>query len=248
MWKNLFLALVFSFTFVRCAEKPISSLSAEEGISRIRSSHADQYWEKVVNEVNEYRSRYPYTQYAPEAEMLQADAYFQSSRYPEAVASYEEFLKKNPSNPQAAFAAFRVGESYDAEAPEEIDREQDFALKAIDRYTVFLERYPTAKWVGQAKVRVELLRRRIAEHSLFVARFYWRKELYQGALSRYLAILSDYGQYEDLKTEARERAVESYLKLADILENDPKSDKIVYFKNTTPAELRKKAEMLRSSK
>lgn len=248
MFKQVFLVFAVLFAVISCAEKPISNLSPEEGITRIRASHADEYWERVVSDVNEYRSRYPYSQYAPEAELLQADAYFKSGRYAESVAAYEEFMRKNPTHNKASFAAFRLGQSYDFEAPEEVDREQDFALKAIEKYAVYLERYPNSEWTKEAKDRLSILRRRIAEHSLFIARFYWRKDLYQGALSRYMKIIEEHGQYEDLKLEARQRAAESYLQLADLLEKDPKSDKIVYFRNSTPAELRKKADLLRSSK
>lgn len=224
-----------------CEPKPISDLAAEDGISRIRSYHADKSWERVITEVNEYRSRYPYTQFAAEAELLQADAYFQAERFPEAVAAYEDFLRKNPSHPQADLAAFRIARSYDLQSPEEIDREQLNAIKAIERYGSFLERYGQSKYGGEARTRTDVLRRRIAEHFAFVARFYWKKDLFQGALSRYLIILDEYGMFDDLKQEARDRAAQSYRELADILEKDPKSDAVVYFRGQTPEALRKKA-------
>lgn len=236
------------FLALACEPKPISEVSPDEGIQRIRAGHEDKQWEKVISEVNEYRSRYPYSQYASEAELLQADAYFSGNRFPEAVAAYEEFLKKNPSHQSAALASFRIAKSYDGQSPEEIDREQAFAIKALEKYGSFLENFAQSAFVAEAKVRTGVLKRRIADHTAFVARFYWKKDLYQGALSRYLLILEQFPEYDDLRIEARERAVKSYESLADKLDKDPKSDEVSYFKNQTSGDLRKKAKELEAQK
>jgi outer membrane protein assembly factor BamD len=234
---------VFALAFlIGCEPPPISELSAENGIQRIRERHVDESWDKVITDVNEFRSRYPYTQYAAEAELMQADAFFQASRYPEAIVAYEDFLRKQPSHSNADLAAFRVGRSYDLQSPDTIDREQESSLKAIEKYQSFLERYPTSALKDQAKDQLALLRRKVAEHYVFVARFYWKKSLYQGSLSRYLRILEEFPMYADLRTEAKERAAECYLRLAQELEKDPKSDLAVYFLGSSPQDLRKKSE------
>jgi outer membrane protein assembly factor BamD len=233
-------------TLMACEPPPISELSAEMGIQRIRTRHQDKSWETVLTEVNEYRSRYPYTQYASEAELLQADAYFQASRYPEAVVAYEDFLRKQPKHTHSDLAAFRIGRSYDLQSPSTSDREQESSLKALEKYGAFLEHYPKSKIVGEVKERVGVLRRKVADHSIFVARFYWKKDHYQAALNRYLKIIEEFPMYEDLKSEAKERASLSYLALAMQLEKDPKSDLAVQFVGQTPAELRAKGEKIKN--
>lgn len=236
------LLAAFALALSACEPPSISMLSPEEGMQRIRNSHSEENWDFVVSEVNEYRSRYPYSQYAAEAELLQADAYFQSMRLPEAIAAYEEFLKRNPNHAQAPLAAFRIARCYDKQSPEEVDREQVFALRALERYSSFLERYPTAADAAQAKERIQTLRRRLADHTAFVARFYWKRGQYQGALTRYLEVLEDFPFYEDLRKEAGERAAESYRELAKALERDPKSDATLFYSRFTPGDLRKKAD------
>ena len=135
---------------------------------------------------------------------------------------------------------FRAARCYDLQSPEEIDREQLNATKGLTRYGSFLERFPTSATASEAKERIEILRRRVADHSAFVAHFYWKKDLYQGALTRYLQILKEYPMYDDLRELAAERASQSYFRLADELQADPKSDLKVFFKNDTPDGLRKK--------
>lgn len=240
------LFVVMLFIVGACNEKPISDLSPEQGMDRVRKKHADGHWEEVITQVNEYRSRYPYTPFSAEAELLQADAFFQGDRFPEAIAAYEEFIKKNPKHAQANFASFRVAQSYDKQSPKEIDREQENAYTAIDKYNVFLERYPDSKHANDAKTRVNILKRRVADHFVFVARFYWKKKLYSGALNRYLQILEKHSNFSDLKKEATERAASAYNELADILEKDPESEKIVYFRKSSPADLRALAKELKN--
>ncbi len=240
---SLFLALITA-----CEPPPISSLSAEDGIARIRENHNDERWDIVASDVTEYRSRYPYSKFAAEAELLQGDAYFQSGRYPEAITVYDGFLAKFPKHPKAAFALFRNGLCLDKQSPEAVDREQRYSERALETYAGYLEKYPEGGEVGEVKDRIQVLRTRIAGHYLFVARFYWKKELYQSALYRYLEILQKFPMYPDMKSEATTRASEAYERLADLLEKDPKSDLYTSFKGETPASLRAKGQELLKSR
>ena len=64
--------------------------------------------------------------------MLQADAYFMASKYTEAIVAYEDFLRRNPTDSKVPFAAFRIASAYDKQSPEAKDREQYFAIKALE--------------------------------------------------------------------------------------------------------------------
>lgn len=230
-----------------CEPPPISQLPAESGIARIRENHADERWDLTISEVDEFRSRYPYSQYAAEAELLQADAFFQSGRYPEAIGTYDSFVSKFPRHPQAGFALFRSALSIDRQSPEQIDREQIYSQRAIDTYGRFLEKHPNDENRETAKQRIKELRRRVAEHYLFIARFYWKKDMYHSALSRYLEIISEYPMFPDLREEAIERASEAYEELATRLEKNPDSDQFRYFKDQSPESLRQQAARLRQN-
>ena len=228
-----------------CRTIPISEKSQDDGISTIREDFGDENWSEVVTNVDEYKTRYPYSKYIPEAELLQANAYYLSSKYPEAIAAYEDFARKNPLNSNVALAYYRIANSYDSMAPEAVDREQASAKKAISRYQYYLKNYPTGERINEAEERIKILTRRLAEHETFVARFYWRKDMYSASLNRYLTVIKNYGQYTDLKQEALERASVCYEELAKLLKEDPESDKFEVFKGSTPEDLQKKAYELK---
>ncbi|MES2614204.1 MAG: outer membrane protein assembly factor BamD [Bdellovibrionota bacterium] len=236
------LALFFSvINFVSCKTVPISDLTQEDGIARIKKNYEAKEWTEVINNVDEYKTRYPYSQYTQDADLMQGDAYYQSDRYPEAIAVYEDFVRKNPTHSQVALATYRISKCYDFQAPDNIDRDQANSKKALDKFNYYIQNFPKTEWIDEAKQRREVLNRRIADHSEFIAQFYWKKDQYASALSRYLEILKSYSNYGDLVKLAKERASLCYLELAKILEKNPTSDAFVFFKNETPDTLKQKA-------
>jgi outer membrane protein assembly factor BamD len=227
-----------------CEIKPITELTADEGIARLRGLHKDESWERLVQEVNEYRSRFPYSQYASEAELMQADAFFRTNRYPECIANYDDFLRRNPSHAQADFALFRVAKSYDQQSPEEVDREQATTQKSIEKYSELLQRFPRSSHAKESSERIAQLKLRLAQHHLFVAEFYWKKQLWHGALTRFLYVADTFQTFKDIETTALAKASDAYLKLAEQLEKNPKSDELSFYKSATPQQLKDKSSKL----
>lgn len=130
--KRFFPLFVIAFLLVgivSCKTTTISDMSQDDGISSIREDFEDKNWSEVISKVDEYNARYPYSKYNVEANLMQANAYYLSDKYPEAIAAYEDFIRKNPSNSNVNLAYYRIARSYDAQAPEAIDREQVNAKK-----------------------------------------------------------------------------------------------------------------------
>ncbi|NBX15850.1 MAG: outer membrane protein assembly factor BamD [Proteobacteria bacterium] len=227
-----------------CEVKPISEITAEEGIVRLRGLKKDEAWERLIQEINEYKSRYPYSQYSAEADLLQADAFFVTRRYPESIANYDDFLRRNPSHAQADFSLYRIAKAYDLQSPEAVDREQLTALKAIEKYADLTQRFPKSSHIPEAQQRMLTLKRRLAEHHMFIGNFYWKKELWHASLTRFLYVAENFGEIKDLQSAATSKAADAYLKLAEQLEKNPKSDAVSFYKSTTPAELKTKASQL----
>ncbi|NBO37549.1 outer membrane protein assembly factor BamD [bacterium] len=233
-----------SLFMLGCEIKPITELSAEDGIVRLRGLHKEESWERLVQEVNEYRSRFPYSQFASEAELLQADAYFRTNRLPEAIANYDDFLKRNPSHAQADFALFRIAKSYDQQCPDDSEREQATTQRALEKYNELQQRFPRSTHIQESTDRSVILKRRLAEHHIFVGDFYWKKQLYHASLSRYLYVMENFSEQKDIQVSALSKASESYLKLAELLEKNPNSDEVSFFRSQTPSQLKEKSIQL----
>lgn len=227
-----------------CEPKSISQLSDDEGIQRIRKNHQEKRWEQLIQEVSEYKSRYPYSPHAVEADLLLGDTYFESRRYPEAFVQYEDFSRRNPKHPKVPLACYRMAKSLEAQAPKEIDREQVYSIRAVERYEHCLSQYPADEFKREAQESLKVLRMRIIDHAIFIAKFYAKKDLPHAALSRYLKVLSDPSVPEATRKVARKNAADAYRSLANELEKDRASDATIYFRNQTPEGLRKLASEL----
>lgn len=230
--------------FVSCTETPISELPQDEGLARIKKSYDDKDWSQVTSMVDEYKNRYPYSKYTKEVELMQADSYYQLRKYPETIAVYENFVKKNPSDTNVGLANYRIAKSYDAQAPDNEDRDQSNSQRALQKYEEFLSssKHTEQDWLVDAGDRKNALINRIANHDLFVAKFYWNQDEYAAALSRYLKIIKTYPELKDLVDNAKKMASKCYLELASYLKKNPKSEEYVYFKDATPETLEKNAQ------
>lgn len=226
----------------------ISDMPEERGYAEIKKEYAHKEWGDVTKDIGEFRTRYPYSKYSAELELIQADSYFQSRDYLAAVVTYEDFIKRNPYDENLAFANYRIAESYDRDSSKDIDRDQTNTQKAVNKYNDFLKKFPDSKYVPFTKERLAVLSRRLAEHHAFVATFYWHQHLYAAALMRYLYILDNFQQFNDIISTAKENGAVCYRKLAEKLEDNPQSDKFVFFKNETPKSLREKGKILAGTK
>ncbi len=234
----IFLSSCTSFTSV-------SQLSEDKGYEEIKKMYQTRKFDQVTIDVNEYRIRYPYSKYTPELEILQANSFFYTKKFSTAAVTYEDFIRRNPNDPSVEFANYRIAECYDFDSSVDDDRDQANTEKAVKQYKVFISKYPNSQdYKEKSEKRLETLERRLADHSVFVAKFYWQKHLYAAALMRYLYLLDNYSQFEDIDKIARKNGAVCYNKLADKLEKKPDSEEYIFFRNETPQGLRAKAKLL----
>jgi outer membrane protein assembly factor BamD len=228
-----------------CEEKEFDPNDPAKSYGIAKEPYDDESYELAVTKLGEFKSRFPYSKYAVEAELLIANAQYELGRYTEAALAYEQFVKLHPKHPKVDFAAFRVGESYWQDAPEEIDREQDYTIKAVREWEKLIARQPDSPYSKQARELVKQGKRRIAESIGFVARFYCKQAVYHACAYRSIQLADEYPEFPDLRVQALENAIMSLEKVADAKAADPSSDKNLYFKQMSAQEIRERAANFR---
>lgn len=151
----------------------------------------DRYLE-AVERFRILKSRYPYSKYAALATLKIGDAHFQEEAYLEAASAYKIFRDLYPRHEQAPYALFRMGESYYNTLPSTIDRDLEPAQAAIDSYNQLLRENPGSPHQKEAEARIKDLREKLAEKEAYVGDYYFKRELYQAAASRYAFLLQNY--------------------------------------------------------
>jgi outer membrane protein assembly factor BamD len=228
-----------------CAEKEFDPNNPEKSYAIAKEPYDDENYEIALTKLGEFKSRFPYSKYAAEAELLIANSQFELSHYTEAALAYEQFVKLHPKHPKVDFASFRVGESYWQDAPDSIDREQDYTLKAIKEWEKLIEKMPDSPYAKKAKELVAQGKRRVADSIMFIVKFYCKQELFHACAYRAIQLADEYGEFKDLRVDALQYAIRSLDHVAEAKAKDPTSDKNLYFKTMTAEQIRARADNFR---
>ncbi|QJA05472.1 outer membrane protein assembly factor BamD [Thermosulfurimonas marina] len=174
------------------AKKPQpAEAKLRELVERAQRHFERGYYELAEKDFEEIRDRYPDSPYALWAELKLADCKFFAGKYLEAVVLYQEFEKLHPTNEAVPYVIFQIGTCY-YRLMLSPDRDQTNTRKAIEAYERLIKTYPDAPYVYEARRRIARARERLAEHELYVARFYYRTGGYRAAYYRLLYLLDNY--------------------------------------------------------
>lgn len=243
MNKILFLLSLIVF-LMACEEKTLTSDPAES-FSRSKAYYDDGDYEIAINKLGEFKSRFPYSQFAQEAELLIADSHFQLGHFEEAAAAYSSFAKLHPKHPKKPFAMFRAGQCYWSLSPEDIDREQDFTELAVEQWRTLVQTYPDNEYTKLALPLIGKGERRLADSYQFAADFYCKQKIYESCAFRSMALIEAYPQFKDLRKIALKRIVASLDQVAKAKKMDPDSDKNIYHQTMSAEEIEALADRFR---
>ena len=177
--------------------------------SGVEALQAQDYGE-AADLFTKLKDRYPFSPYAIPGEMALADALFLDESYEVAAEAYKEFASMHPAHDQIPYVLFQVGMSnYNVRST--IDRAQPHVVEALEYFYRVRDTYPDTPYGRNAQDYVELCRRRLADHELFIADFYWKAERYKSAWSRYNYVLDQFPDLPDVVRYALERSQMAYM-------------------------------------
>lgn len=151
-----------------------------------------QDYSDAIKTFTALKERYPYSRYAILAELKLADAYFQREEYPQAIAAYEDFSRLHPKNEAIPYVLYQIGESHYRQLLS-VDRDQSATKQAILAFERLVKSYPQCSYASKAEEKIQNCRKLLAEHEVYVGRFYYKSEHYRAALARFKGVLDDYG-------------------------------------------------------
>ena len=182
--------------------KPVTySLTAKQNYEKGMAELKDENYPEALKYFQFVKQKYPFSKYAVLAELAIADANFARGTYNEAIDSYKSFLRLHPTHEKVedGYVAFRIGESYVKDMPEDVwilppsyEKDQSAVVDAQRELDDFLKKYPNSSYVGKAReLRKEVLKR-LVDHEVYVARFYLKRDhpkaaamRLEGAIRRY---------------------------------------------------------------
>ncbi len=160
---------------------------------------------------DELERLHPYSDLAPKAKLLSAQAHYLNEDYDEAIIGFDQFLQLHPSHPDAPFALYQKALCY-YEQISDVSRDQDMTRHAMEVLELVRQRYPNSGEAKEAAIKLDLTRDHLAGKEMEIGRWYQRQGQLQAAIARFRTVIDQY-QVTSHTPEALHRLVESYLQV-----------------------------------
>lgn len=228
-----------------CASNEVDpDLQEQELYQQAQSSLDTGRYSAAVEQLEALDTRFPFGNYAEQAQLELIYAYYQVENWEAARAAASRFIRLHPDHPQVDYAyylrglaAYQAGR-FSLEGLELIDISKRDLGASRDAYVDFGElvrRFPDSPYAADARQRIIYLRNVLARHELQVADFYLRKGAYLAAVERGRWVLERYPQATATR-DALATMVEGYLGLnmrdrarevlKTLIDNDPDNERL----------------------
>tara|TARA_A100000171_G_C2117424_1_gene138697 strand:- start:612 stop:1547 length:936 start_codon:yes stop_codon:yes gene_type:complete len=166
---------------------------------------------KAAKTFDEVERQHPYSDWAAQAQLMSAYAYYLDRKYEEALDPIESFIQLHPAHKDIPYAFYLQGLCYyERLAP--IERDQDMARLSLDSFKELIKRFPESIYARDAKLKIDLLGDNLAAKEMTAGRYYLNKGAYLAALNRFRTVVETYQTTTQVE-EALHRLVEVYLAL-----------------------------------
>ncbi len=155
---------------------------------------ADKYFKYI-------RENYPTSRYVSWAELGMADSAFGREAYIEAIDAYKAFSNAHPNHVKAkdGYCSYKVCEAYYKQIPGDWflvppsnEKDQGPVLDAARELCDFLDHYGNSPYADNARKLFADAVQRLADHELYVARYYLDRDHPQAAIWRLEYVVTEY--------------------------------------------------------
>jgi outer membrane protein assembly factor BamD len=203
MIKNFASILVFALLLSGCSifgfGSKVSDKSPEDLMREGLSSFNEGDYTDALESFQKIKDRYPYSKFAIYAELKLADSHFKRDEFDEAMAAYRDFERLHPKNTAIPYVLYQQG-MCNFTRMNTIDRDQTYAELALKDFKRLEKQFPHDIYSLKAKRNIRKCLTNLADHELYVGRFYFKSNQYIAALKRFEYLISHYpdlGQYAE---------------------------------------------------
>jgi outer membrane protein assembly factor BamD len=187
------------FTLWNCSSAPIDESDPAALYKEAESDIESEHYQVAIDKLRAIKNKFPYSNYAVDAQLRIADVYFLQDSFIESAASYESFRDLHPKHPKTGYAMYKIAKSYFNDKPGNIARDMTSAKRALDAYRDFLKRFPTNKEAEEGAKDIVEIRNLLAEKELYIAEFYFKRDFFISAKPRFQKIMDLYPETDSAK-------------------------------------------------
>ncbi|EQD56184.1 DNA uptake lipoprotein [mine drainage metagenome] len=188
-----------------CAGTPphYAAIPASTLYAHARSALMAANYRVAEGEFRALKADHPFSHYAREAALYLIYTHFMAGQDHQAADAAHRFIRANPRSAEVPYAYFMIGVAQSRNQLGFFDRL--FAVNpdrrrvghyrvAFDAFKKLLTRFPTSPYAVYARGEMIRIRNLIANHELYVARYYLDKRAYVASANRAAAIVQEMPQ------------------------------------------------------
>ena len=179
-------------------KKETSVFEPEESFRKANELIENKHFEEARTVLEDIKAKDASQNYAALAGVRIADTYFESGEYEEAAVEYEHFLDVQPYHKYSSYAQYKLAMSHYSMI-KTVDVSYSWAKRALEEFEKLQRHYPRNPYMDIVDARMRACRQVLAEHELYVGKFYFKKGSYAAAANRFSGLVRDYA---DSKNES----------------------------------------------
>jgi outer membrane protein assembly factor BamD len=214
----------------------------EKGMSELK----DESWAEAQKYFTYVKNKFPFSSYATLAELRVGDAYYGQDKWLEAIDAYRQFIKFHPLHAEVTngYASLRICQAFVEQIPTDWvlippshEKDQGATKDALRELTSFIRTFPESTHLPKVHGLYRKCMRKLADHELYVARFYLNRDKPRATILRLETLLKKYPDVQVdpevmlllgqtyLKMEQKQKARETFAALVQKYPNDAHSAK-----------------------
>lgn len=178
-------------------------LSYGDNARRAYTEALDEFYDgdcfSAEPKLRDVRKQYPYSRYAALSDLRIADCNLKDGKYAEAIEQYNQFVRYRPSHPEVPYARFMAAYANFQQIPSEwllsppaYERDQRYAQESLRLLRRFMLDFPDDPLGARAQRMTEKVVHLLAAHEMYVAKFYFDRDLPRAAAGRLNTLLRSY--------------------------------------------------------
>ena len=168
-------------------------------------------WSSANDQFNAVQQNYPYSNWAVNAQLMQAYSQYLQNKYTDAIGTLDRFIQLHPAHRNIAYVYYIRALCY-YEQIADIQRDQKGTEQAMNALREVINRFPDSVYARDARLKVDLCVDHLAGKEMEIGRFYQKQHLYEAAIGRFQRVVDDF-QTTNHVPEALHRLTEIYLEL-----------------------------------
>lgn len=194
----------------------VKNVPPEQIYREARALFVAKNYKKAIEQFEEVERQYPYSIWAPRAEIQAAYSAYLSNKYDDAVDILDRFVRLHPTHKSAPYAYYLRGLSYYDQITD-VGRDQKTTELAQKALRDVITRFPDSEYAQDAKLKLDLTNDHLAGKEMEIGRYYLKQQEYIAAINRFKTVVEKFDTTTHVP-EALHRLTEAYLRLGIVSE------------------------------